>query len=179
MVTETRCEKSFKTSVSLAEFRNDLPSKALGVIPAGTSNGLAESLGWSDPYLAVKGLIEREARYIDAMEITTLEGAGDPHSKMRWDLHSVNWGMLQLLLLSGILLSNFVLAFTADVDYVLEHQSRWTPKWFRDLFIPIFVMLKHKVYVPKILSFKPEIIPEEDRVRMHYDDLGTLPVTIL
>lgn len=92
--TELQCERSLTTLVPIY-LVSITYSLALGIIPAGTSNGLAESLGWSDPYKAVKGLIENDVKFLDAFEITTLEGAGDSHSKTRWDLHSVNWGMFQ------------------------------------------------------------------------------------
>lgn len=72
-----------------------------------------------------------------------------------------------------------VVAYTADVDYVLEHQSRWLPKWFRDIYVPIYVMLLGQSYMPKVLSFRPEQLREEDRQAMYYDDLSTLPVCIL
>lgn len=91
--TEIKSAKN-STRTSVRKYPPILTLPALAIIPAGTSNGLAESLGWSDPYLAVKGLIENEVRHLDALEITTMEGPGDTHSKIRWDLHSVNWGLL-------------------------------------------------------------------------------------
>eukprot|EP01126_Amoeba_proteus_P030660 TRINITY_DN3025_c0_g1_i2.p1 TRINITY_DN3025_c0_g1~~TRINITY_DN3025_c0_g1_i2.p1 ORF type:complete len:343 (+),score=65.38 TRINITY_DN3025_c0_g1_i2:359-1387(+) len=154
-------------------FKEKINKLALAIIPAGTSNGLAESLGWSDPFKAAKGLIENEPKYIDVMEIAStaklpgaydVGGSGGLHDDnsdpvaVRWDLHTLNW------------------ALTADVDFLLEHQTRWLPRILRDIFIPIYVILLNRCYHPKLLSFLPVFISEEERKSKFYSDPEDLPM---
>jgi len=136
------------------EMKRICENLAIAVVPAGTGNGLSLSLGFNNSFEAVKGIIELTPKYIDVMEISSMDPK-NPRDHY-WDLHTFNW------------------TFTADVDYIMEHGVRWMSKSLRELYAPIVVVLRRKGYWAKRIAIRPAHMSDHDLKTKFYEDPRTL-----
>jgi sphingosine kinase len=144
----------------------------LGLIPAGTSNGIATSLfGAPDPITATKMIINGRVQTVDLFEIKVGE------TRTFYDLHIISWAM------------------TADYDELLEVKWRWMvwvggrlffsnrqlmrllsaqPTPIRKAITPLFLIGRCRRYQAK-LRFKPLAVPKDEAEKYNYRDSFALP----
>lgn len=123
-------------------------------------------MGFTNPYFAVKAIIENKPTCMDAMEIKTSKSG-----KVIWDLHTFNWGTN-----TEVLVELTFTAWSADVDYILEKELRWMPKVAREVYASIKIILANRTYHPKLLTFEP-VHQHPAYISKHdYNDVELLPV---
>lgn len=141
---------SAQCNEDIVTFRQFFEDFAISIVPGGTSNGLALSLNFTDPFVAVKNIIEGSSKFIDVMRLSPMNKSIDVAA--RWDLHTFNWG------------------FASEVDYLLEKKLRWMPKSLREIYAPMRLMLENSTYKYKRFAIKPVGVSENDIKVRHYND---------
>lgn len=68
------------------------------------------------------------------------------------------------------------IAWSADVDYILEKELRWMPKVAREVYASIKIILANRTYHPKLLTFEPVHQDPAFRSKHDYNDVELLKV---
>lgn len=133
------------------DFKSLLDSISLALIPAGSSNGLATSLGFRDSFDAVRCLLEKKPRPLDLLRVTITPKDPSEPCKTFWDPHTVSW------------------AIGSEHDELQELQLRWLPTELRNLVAPLIVIFQAKRHKGKI-DFMPVELDPDTRSRGHFSD---------
>jgi len=132
---------------SPSDFYHILQKVPLAIVPAGSSNGVAVSLGATDTFIAVRNIVEGNARSIDICEVQMTD-------KKFWDCMQISWAVAGLH------------------DVLQEQKLRWMDTSLRGLLAPIISILLKPSYKGK-LAF----IPAETRIKPGYADYRKLQET--
>eukprot|EP01083_Nonionella_stella_P124920 377514_1 len=126
-------------------FQAFLKKTPIGVIPCGTSNGMAASLTGSTPVESVRSILEGTVKPVDLMRV------GDRH----WDTHVFAWGA------------------TADFDVIVEGKLRWMGP-LRSNLAAMLVILRDRRVSGQIF-FRPIEMSSEKRTELGYSDPDEVP----
>jgi len=135
--------------------QNCLKSIALGIVPAGSGNGVAASISSGDPFTATLNIVAGKPQAVDLFSVQHKgQNKGTFQSERIWDIHFFCWG-----------------AF-ADHDHLLENTLRSLGPVVKMILAPIWVILLNKHYKAKV-----QILPAPYTGQMEaqgYDSAETL-----
>jgi len=120
----------------------------ISVIPGGTGNAVAASLGSSDPFHVTKRFIEGTAHPVDLAEAIT------ENNKHIWDVNAIYFGL------------------AGDHDALIEGPLRWRGP-IRVAIAPLYVFSVRKQYQARI-TFCPIEVSAEDKKKFNYSDTSQL-----
>jgi len=153
--------KSGYDSAYLAELRFVFQRVALGLVPGGTSNGIATSITNSDPFLAIQQLIDSPARPIDLFSLSASELFVGSNVQCTlapmFDVLGMNWGL------------------PSEFNEMMERRLRSCPLFVRTTLPPPLLILSRPVFAGT-LRFLPVALSDVDRVVSHYTDWRKLPL---
>lgn len=125
---------------------------SMGIVPAGSGNGVAHSIGCGDPYVATQTLIIGEAKALDLFSITSAQAP-----RAVFDAHFFCW-------------ANF-----AQHDYLMEHLLRSFGPDTKKILAPLVVLGTNKSWAGRAEIEVVDMSAEERRVG-DYSDPSELPL---
>lgn len=125
---------------------------SVGIVPAGSGNGVAHSIGCGDPYQATLALITGEVQPLDLFSITTAQAP-----RAVYDAHFFCW-------------ANF-----AQHDYLMEHTLRFFGPDTKKILAPLVVFMTNKSWAGRA-ELEVAEMSEEERRAGHYSDPSQLPL---
>lgn len=142
-----------------------LESLPLALVTAGSSNGLAMSLGTVDAFDATKRIIEGDKRKIDLLKVISrpkIAAGVDPASisstseKLVWDCCSLSY------------------AIVSEHDEWQEHRLRFLPTEIRNVLAPLIVIAQNNVHRARVDLVPTNITANEMKIGF-YKDTKDLP----
>jgi len=130
---------------STADFYHLLQKVPIAIIPAGSSNGVATSLGSRDAFTAIKNIVEGNVRSVDICEVQMKD-------KTEWDCMQISWAVGGLH------------------DELQEQKLRWMDTTLRNLLAPVISIVLKPSYKGKI-----QFMPAETKMKPGYADYRNLP----
>lgn len=125
---------------------------SVGIVPAGSGNGVAHSIGCGDPYQATLTLITGEAQPLDLFSISSEQAP-----RAVFDAHFFCW-------------ANF-----AQHDYLMEHSLRFFGPDTKKILAPLAVFITNKSWAGRAELELAEMTEEERRAG-YYSDPSQLPL---
>jgi len=140
------------------KFFESLQKHPIGIVPAGSSNGLSWCFDSFTYYDAMRNIIEGRPVKIDInqVQVSPYQGVDQykhisVEKKTLWDVMHVTWGSV------------------VEHDTMQERKLRWLETNLRNLFAPIYTISLKPIYRGK-LRFLPAPIDEGDRQKYMYTD---------
>lgn len=141
----------------------------IGVVPAGTSNGVAASMGNRELVATMHMLLTSE-RPVDT-DVYSVDVGASVHPDRRgsdvdsptkrapvWDCHVTSWAMV------------------ADHDKLVETTFRVLGKTIKEIYTPVHVIMLRRAYRGRCF-IQPAPLSNAERERIHYRDAHALPLT--
>eukprot|EP00658_Telonema_sp_P-2_P072218 TRINITY_DN61391_c0_g1_i1.p1 TRINITY_DN61391_c0_g1~~TRINITY_DN61391_c0_g1_i1.p1 ORF type:complete len:444 (-),score=82.83 TRINITY_DN61391_c0_g1_i1:337-1668(-) len=125
---------------------------SLAIVPAGSGNGVAASLGAFDPVDGVLNIVQGNPTQVDLFSIHSLD---NPSAPPLWDMHFFCW------------------AAFSDHDWLIEGPFRWMGPLIKMILAPVVVIMRSRAYEGTV-DLLPVTLAEEERKAKHYRDPAEL-----